>query len=142
MGLKKMKVNSGATAETFFPATAMPDPDWWLALWPQPGQVLADLGIAPGTETAVDLCCGDDLFTVPLVRLARYVIAIDIDPRMLDLAREKVAAMSGAGDCEFIEGDAYNLAQMVRQPADVVLIANTFHGVPDGGGWLMPPPPS
>lgn len=44
----------------FFPATVMPNPDWWQALWPQPGRVLADLAIAPGTEMAVDLCCGDN----------------------------------------------------------------------------------
>ena len=24
-----------------FPATAMPDPDWWQALWPRPGEVIA-----------------------------------------------------------------------------------------------------
>jgi SAM-dependent methyltransferase len=124
-------MDDGAPAEGFFPATAMPDPDWWLALWPQPGQVLADLGILPGTETAVDLCCGDGLFTVPLMSLVRYVIAIDIDPRLLHLARKKVAAVGGTAACEFIEGDAYDIARMVRRPADVVLIANTFHGVPD-----------
>ena len=115
----------------FFPATAMPDPDWWQTLWPQPTQVLADLEVAPGTETAVDLCCGDGLFTAPLARLAQYVVAIDIDPRMLARAREKVVAVSDAGTCEFIEGDAYDVARLVSRSADVMLIANTFHGVPD-----------
>lgn len=117
--------------EGFFPATVMPDPDWWQALWPQPGQVLADLGVKPDTETAVDLCCGDGLFTAPLARLARYVAAIDIDPRMLARAREKVAAVGSAGTCEFIAGDAYDIAGLVQDTANVVLIANTFHGVPD-----------
>ena len=28
-----------------FAATAMPDPDWWLALWPEPERVLAALGV-------------------------------------------------------------------------------------------------
>ena len=28
-----------------FPATAMPDPDWWQGLWPRPGEVLAKLGM-------------------------------------------------------------------------------------------------
>lgn len=126
-----LAMNTGASSEGFFPATAMPDPDWWLALWPQPGRVLADLGILPGMETAVDLCCGNGLFTVPLVSLARHVIAIDIDSRMLDLARGKIAAIGGTAACEFIEGDACDIACMVRRPADVVLLANTFHGVPD-----------
>jgi SAM-dependent methyltransferase len=119
------------TPEGFFPATAMPDADWWQALWPQPDHVLAELGIAPGTDMAVDLCCGDGLFTAPLARLVGHVAAIDFDPRMLALAREKVAAVEGGGDCEFIEGDAYDVARLVQRPTDIVLIANTFHGVPD-----------
>ena len=115
----------------FFSATVMPDPDWWQALWSEPGQVLADLGVACGTKTAVDLCCGDGLFTAPLARLVRYVAAIDIDPQMLARAREKVAAVGSAETCEVIAGDAYDIARLVQGTADVVLIANTFHGVPD-----------
>jgi ubiquinone/menaquinone biosynthesis C-methylase UbiE len=118
--------------EGIFPATAMPDPDWWQALWPQPGQVLAILGVTTGTGTAVDLCCGDGLFTAPLATLARHVVAIDIDRHLLELARQRVLAEGrSTGTSEFIEGDAYDVAKMVRHPVDVVLIANTFHGVPD-----------
>jgi len=113
----------------FFPATRMPDPDWWQALWPQPQRVLAALGIRPDIEV-VDLCCGDGLFTAPLALMVRRVIAVDIDPGMLALARAKVAA-AGATNCDFIEGDAYAVAELVSCPIDFVLIANTFHGVPD-----------
>jgi hypothetical protein len=88
------------TPQGFFPATAMPDADWWQALWSRPDQVLADLGIAPGTEMTIDPCCGDGLSTVPLARLVRHFAAIDIDPRMLALAREKVTAIRGGGNCE------------------------------------------
>ena len=112
-----------------FPATAMPDPDWWQALWPHPGEVLAKLGIQPGTD-AVDLCCGDGLFTVPLAGMTRRVVAIDLDPEMLELARARAAA-AGVKNCGFIAGDAYDLARLVPAPVDLVLIANTFHGVPD-----------
>ena len=120
---------SEKTIEGFFPATVMPDRDWWERLWPDPGQTLATLGAGPGMDV-VDLCCGDGLFTAALARMARRVAAIDIDPRMLDLARAKVAA-TGAGNCTFIEGDAYEVSTHVPWPADLVLIANTFHGVPD-----------
>jgi hypothetical protein len=54
----------------FFAATTMPDADWWQALWPDPGKVLVEMGVEPGM-VAVDLCCGDDLFTVPLVHIAK-----------------------------------------------------------------------
>jgi ubiquinone/menaquinone biosynthesis C-methylase UbiE len=45
----------------------------------------AKMGVAPGV-VAIDLCCGDGLFTVPLPHVAKRVYAIDIDPLMLDRA--------------------------------------------------------
>ena len=117
--------------EGSFPATAMPDADWWRTLWPQPQAVLATLGIEPGMD-AVDLCCGDGLFTVPLASMARRVTAIDLDPEMLALARDRAAATC-VTNCTFIAGDAYDLGELVKDPVDFVLIANTFHGVPDQG---------
>jgi SAM-dependent methyltransferase len=113
----------------FFAATAMPDRDWWQALWPEPKKVFAALGIPSGLEV-VDLCCGDGLFTVPLARMSRHVIGIDIDPRMLAITRAKLAA-GGVTNCDLIEGDAYAIAELVRTQAHFVLMANTFHGVPD-----------
>jgi SAM-dependent methyltransferase len=122
-------MTNDTTLTGFFLASAMPDPDWWQALWPEPQQVLAALGIQSHMEV-VDLCCGDGLFTAPLALISQRVVAIDIDPAMLVLARAKVAA-AGATNCQFAEGDAYAVAELVRQPADFVCIANTFHGVPD-----------
>ncbi|MBX5453313.1 MAG: methyltransferase domain-containing protein [Acidobacteriia bacterium] len=119
----------GKTMAGFFPATAMPDSDWWNILWPEPAQVVAKLGVKPGMDV-VDLCCGDGLFTAPMAQIARRVLAIDIDPQMLDLARARVAA-AGATNCAFVLGDAYEIAALVPWLADLVLIANTFHGVPD-----------
>jgi len=78
----------------------------------------------------VDLCCGDGLFTVPLAKMARRVTAIDLDPEMVNRARARVAAAK-ATNCVSIVGDAYDLAALVMEPVDAVLIANTFHGVPD-----------
>src|SRR5712671_2007335 len=75
----------------FFPATAMPDADWWQVLWPDPAEVLAEIGVRPGM-VVIDLCCGDGLFTPPLARVAGRVYAIDIDPVMLDRARVRTAA--------------------------------------------------
>ena len=100
------------TRAGFFPATAMPDPDWWQVLWPQPQQLLAALGIRPDMKV-VDLCCGDGLFTAPLALLVRHVTAIDIDPNILAVTRTKIAA-TGATNCDLIEGDAYAVAELAR----------------------------
>ena len=113
----------------FFPATTMPDADWWQALWPDPAKILVEMGVEPGM-VAIDLCCGDGLFTVPLARIAKRVYAIDIDPVMLDRARARVAE-ARADNCEFVEADAMAVDAVVPEPVDYVFLANTFHGVPD-----------
>lgn len=111
----------------FFEGTEMPDAQWWQALWPDPGRVVADCGLVAGM-TAVDLCAGDGWFTLPMARIARHVTAIDIDPALLTLARRRLAGLS---NCQFVEADAYDLAKVVCAPVDFVFLANVFHGVPE-----------
>lgn len=122
------------TLEGFFAASAMPDRDWWAALWPDPGGVLRVLGIRPGM-TVIDLCCGDGYFTAPLARIVGgKVYAIDIDSQMLEQARVE-AERQRVAVAAWIPGDAYDVAKLVPEPVDYVLIANTFHGVPDKTGF-------
>ena len=114
-----------------FPATTMPDADWWQALWPDPAKVIAEMGVEPRI-VAVDLCCGDGLFTAPLARIAKGVYAIDIDRAMLDRARARArVAAAGAANCELFVADAMTVGAVVPEPVDYVFLANTFHGVPD-----------
>ena len=97
----------------------MPDPGWWEALWPDPAGVLAKVGLKPGMD-AIDLCSGDGWFTLQIAKIARHVIAIDIDGKLLHNARNM-----------FIEGNAYAIATLVDRQVDFVFLANAFHGVPD-----------
>lgn len=113
----------------FFEGTGMPDPGWWEALWPDPRKVLMDTGLTSGMN-AVDVCSGDGWFTLQIAELAREVVAIDIDPALLNLARAWLAER-GASNCIFVEDDAYNLATILSDPADYVFLANALHGVPD-----------
>lgn len=115
--------------DRLFPATVMPDPDWWHALWPDPEGVVKALRIEPGM-TVVDLGCGDGYFTAAIARRvgAGRVIGFDLDPAMLEQAK---AACRGMTNCAWLLGDAMQLSRSVVAPVDYVLIANTFHGVPD-----------
>ena len=112
-----------------FPATIMPDKDWWQALWPDPDGIVRTLRIEPGM-TVVDLGCGDGYFTAAIARQvgSGQVIGFDLDPAMLEQAK---AACDGMKNCTWVLGDAMELSQLVAAPVDYVLIANTFHGVPD-----------
>ena len=113
----------------FFQGTEMPSSGWWEALWPDPAGVLAATGLKPGMAV-VDLCCGDGWFTLPIATAARHVIAIDIDADQLAAAQRRLTG-AGVTNCEFVDGDAYELADLVSRPVDFVFMANAFHGVPD-----------
>jgi SAM-dependent methyltransferase len=117
------------TLPGFFEGTGMPDPGWWDALFPDPARVISDVGVAPG-KTVVDLCSGDGWFTLQLSRIARKVIAIDIDGKMLERARVRLNE-SGLANCVFVEANAYDVAKVARDRVDHVFLANAFHGVPD-----------
>ncbi|HEY9817622.1 MAG TPA: methyltransferase domain-containing protein [Candidatus Obscuribacterales bacterium] len=115
--------------DSMFPATAMPDKDWWHSLWPDPDRVIKALRIEPGMKV-VDLGCGDGYFTAAIARQvgAGRVIGLDLDPVMLEQAQ---AACEGMLNCSWLLGDAVALSRLLDPSVDYVLIANTFHGVPD-----------
>lgn len=113
-----------------FPATAMPDRDWWQELWPDPEATLRKLGVNESL-TVVDLCSGDGYFTAPLAKIVEgKLYAIDLDPNMLEQTRAALE-QSGSAAKELILSDARDVAKVVPEQADYVLIANTFHGIPD-----------
>lgn len=125
-----MTAPSSADASEAFPATSMPDRDWWAALWPDPEQVLRRIGIEPKMQV-VDLCCGDGYFTGPLARLVRgNVYALDLDAALIERAKAEVARYEASARM-WICADARRLDELLDAPVDYVLLANTFHGVPD-----------
>lgn len=117
-----------------FEATAMPDRDWWQALWPDPKHVLEQIGVARGIR-AIDLCSGDGYFTAPMGQLVAdgEVFAVELSAEMMSAARAEVKR-AGVRNVTFIQDDAMKLAELVPAPVDLVLIANTFHGARDHTG--------
>ena len=115
--------------ERLFPATIMPDSDWWHALWPDPENVLRTVGIEPGMQV-VDLCCGDGHFTKPMCQSTSSgkTWALDLDAELLAEAKN---ACRGNPNFIAVQGDARELPHLIAEPIDFVFIANTFHGVPD-----------
>ena len=86
--------------EGFFEGTEMPNAGWWEALWPDPAGVLVQVGIKPDMDV-IDLCSGDGWFTLQIAKLARHVVAIDIDPGLLQIARHRLAE-NNTGNCDFV----------------------------------------
>ena len=109
------------TPSPLFQATAMPDRDWWQALWPDPAAVLEQVGVAPGMRV-VDLCSGDGYFTVPFSSLVGTgaVLAIELDEAMLAAAKA-AAEEAGQANITFIQGDAMKLGALIDGAVDMVL---------------------
>ena len=118
--------------ERLFPATIMPDSDWWHALWPEPERVLHAVGLKSGMN-AIDLCCGDGYFTLPMCSLVHpgKTWALDLDK---DLLQQAETACREQSNFRPILGDARDLPIRIDHPVDFVFIANAFHGVPDKAG--------
>ncbi len=131
MGVVENKIGSEMEViEGYFPATAMPDRNWWAALWPDPEGIVRMLGVEPGMQV-VDLCCGDGYFTAPLARIVEgKVYGVDIDPAMLERTRAELERTNSTV-LGLVCADARNLPALIPSKVDYVLIANTFHGVPD-----------
>jgi ubiquinone/menaquinone biosynthesis C-methylase UbiE len=84
----------------------MPTTGWWEALWPDPASVLAKFGVSSSMDV-IDLCSGDGWFTLQIAKVARHIVAIDIDPNLLEVARKRLGE-SGVTNCDFVVGDAYH----------------------------------
>lgn len=113
----------------FFKGTEMPTAGWWEVLWPDAPAVLRQVGIRPGM-TVIDLCSGDGWFTLQIAKIAKHVVAVDIEAKLLTVAKLRLTE-SGLTNCDFVEGNAYDVAKLVPRPADFVFLANAFHGVPE-----------
>lgn len=112
-----------------FENTRPADRDWWRELWPEPEAVLREFGVEAGTSVA-DVGCGDGHFSIPVAELVApaSVYAIDVDGTMLD----EIEARALERDLEnvvTVSGDARELSSLLPEPVDLVLLANTFHGV-------------
>ena len=113
----------------FFEGTEMPTAGWWEALWPDPAKVLHTVGLTPGMDM-VDLCSGDGWFTLQIAKIARHVVAIDLDSKLFDVTKQRLSE-AGISNCDYVAGDAYQIAKLVPRRVDLVFLANAFHGVPD-----------
>lgn len=108
----------------------MPDRRWWAALWPDPAATLRAIGIEAGMHV-LDLCCGDGYFTAALAALVNgEVTALDYDAALLEQARAE-AERQGVSVRRWLCADARDMDRLLDEPVDYVLMANTFHGVPD-----------
>jgi ubiquinone/menaquinone biosynthesis C-methylase UbiE len=112
-----------------FQNTHQPDWDWWEELWSKPRETLRTLGLSSGQSVA-DIGSGNGYFTLPAAELvdSASVYAVDVDEDLL-AELSATAEAQGRSNINCIHGDARNLTDVLPEPVDVVIVANTFHGV-------------
>jgi ubiquinone/menaquinone biosynthesis C-methylase UbiE len=106
------------------------------AAWQKPDEVVAALGLKKG-GTACDIGAGPGYFALRMARVvgeAGQVFAVDVEPRMLEALRERIAA-AGARNVTPVLGLPDD-PLLPRRTCDVILIVNTFHHFPDGEAYL------
>lgn len=120
-----------------FQNTGQPDWDWWGKLWPAPGETLRKLGLNSGDRLA-DIGSGNGFFALPAARITApaSVYALDIDESLL-AELSHLADQQAIGNITTCTGDARTLSQQLPEPVDVLLLANTFHGIDEQTAFVQ-----
>jgi len=88
-----------------------------------PSKVIDKLGVKP-SDVVIDFGCGPGFYTIPFAKAARRVIAIDIQPEML----EKAAKYAEKNDVkvEFLQSDGRHIP-LPDYSTDLIFLSGVFH---------------
>jgi ubiquinone/menaquinone biosynthesis C-methylase UbiE len=103
------------------------------AAWQKPDEVVAALALRPG-DTVAEIGAGPGYFSLRIARVVAHVFAVEVDPRMLPVLRDRVAA-SGARNVTPV----FALREdplLPPQSCDLILMVNTFHHMPAPAEYL------
>lgn len=105
------------------------------AAWQKPDEVVAALGLRPG-DVAGEVGAGPGYFTLRLARAVGpegRVHAIEVEPRMVEVLRARLAA---AGLCNVQPLLAPAGDGLPPEPCRAILVVNTYHHFRDGAAYL------
>lgn len=106
------------------------------AAWQKPDEVVAALGLAAG-QSVCDIGAGTGYFSLRMARVVGdkgRVFAVDVEPRMLDVLRERI-----------VKAGVRNVTPVLALPdaplipdggCDTILVVDTYHHFPDGVAYL------
>lgn len=84
-----------------------------------------------GSPLVLDAACGQGRYARYLARKGCRVCALDINPKMLDIARERASREGLADRIEFVEGDVESFAADGRPAFDIVLCMDALDHMAD-----------
>jgi ubiquinone/menaquinone biosynthesis C-methylase UbiE len=117
---------------TFKPSEAHKLEDPERLKWLPPGEILARAGVQPGM-TVADIGAGTGYFTIPIARVvgeSGKVYAVDFQPEMLDMLKNKIAAPDVPRNIEPVAGEAGDTG-LPGGSCDLAFLANVWHEIED-----------
>ncbi|XP_041986820.1 trimethylguanosine synthase isoform X2 [Aricia agestis] len=99
------------------------DMESWFSVTPE--NVAAHIADRCARDTVLDAFCGAGGNSVQFARTCKRVIAIDIDPKKIELARHN-ALVYGVDNIEFIVGDFFEIGPTIK--ADLVFLSPPWGG--------------
>ncbi|XP_060173414.1 uncharacterized protein LOC132604097 [Lycium barbarum] len=100
------------------------DEEGWFSVTPE--AIAKHHALRCGSGTIVDLFTGVGGNSIQFAKRSKHVIAIDIDPKRIDLAQYNAAIYGVRDQIDFIRGDSFALAPNLK--ADVVFMSPPWGG--------------
>jgi ubiquinone/menaquinone biosynthesis C-methylase UbiE len=100
--------------------------------WLPPSDVLNQLSLRPGMKVA-DIGAGTGYFSIPIshaVGKSGHVFAVDLQPEMLNLLRNKLSQTKAPGNISLLQGTASKVP-LDNGSVDLVFFANIWHELDD-----------
>lgn len=101
------------------------DEESWYSVTPE--MIAAHHAYRCSADVVVDAFCGSGGNSIQLAYTCNQVIAVDIDPKKIELARHNAKVYGVADQIQFIVGDFFELAPTLK--ADVVYLSPPWGGV-------------
>ena len=92
-----------------------------------PERLISKISIG-SNDVVVDFGCGPGFFSIPLAKVARRTIGVDISPRMLERAARH--AKKEGVTIEFLQSDGTEI-RLENGVVDLVLLNHVFHEIED-----------
>ena len=106
------------------------------AVWQKPDEVVRAFGLRPG-QAACDVGAGPGYFSLRLARAvgkAGHVYAVDVEPRILAVLRDRVRSSNARNVTPVLS--LPDDALLPAASCDLILIVDTYHHFPDGPAYL------
>jgi len=95
-----------------------------------PQKVVEVLGMSH-ESVVLDFGCGPGFHVVPFARVAKNVIAVDLQAKMLEKAQRYAARNGVSGKIQFIQSDGRKISQVEDDSCDFVFVSHVYHEIDD-----------